>query len=153
MSDNPTPDSNEPPRAASSDRGAPATATSGWEREALERIALAAITEQRAARRWRIFFRFAFLAVLLVIAWAILDISGARVESEGRHTALVSLDGEIGADTSANADDIVSALDYAFDDDGTAGVVLHIDSPGGSALASDLIAREEIGRASCRERV
>jgi protease IV len=145
MSDNPTPDSNEPPRAASSDRGAPATSTPGWEREALERIALAAITEQRAARRWRIFFRFAFLAVFIVIAWAILDISGARVESEGRHTALVTLDGEIGADTSANADDIISALDDAFDDDGTAGVILHIDSPGGSPVQAGII-NDEIHR-------
>jgi protease IV len=145
MSDNPTPDSNEPPRAASSDRGAPATSTPGWEREALERIALAAITEQRAARRWRIFFRFAFLAVFIVIAWAILDISGARVESEGRHTALVTLDGEIGADTSANAEDIISALDDAFDDDGTAGVILHIDSPGGSPVQAGII-NDEIHR-------
>ena len=64
MADNPTPDSNETSRGASSERGALA---SGWEREALERIALAAINEQRAARRWRIFFRFAFLAVLVVI--------------------------------------------------------------------------------------
>ncbi|HTR05717.1 MAG TPA: S49 family peptidase [Paraburkholderia sp.] len=142
MSDNPTPDSNEAPRAASSDRGASAP---GWEREALERIALAAITEQRAARRWRIFFRFAFLAVLLVIAWAVLDISGARVESEGRHTALVSLDGEIGSDTPANADDIISSLDSAFDDDGTAGVILHIDSPGGSPVQAGII-NDEIRR-------
>ncbi|WP_233882313.1 S49 family peptidase [Paraburkholderia flagellata] len=142
MSDNPTPDSNEAPRAPSSDRGASAP---GWEREALERIALAAITEQRAARRWRIFFRFAFLAVFVVIAWAILDLSGARVESEGRHTALVSLDGEIGSDTSANAEDIISALDSAFDDDGTAGVILHIDSPGGSPVQAGII-NDEIHR-------
>ncbi|HEY4803761.1 MAG TPA: S49 family peptidase [Paraburkholderia sp.] len=142
MADNPTPDSNEPPRAASPNRDAPAP---GWEREALERIALAAITEQRAARRWRIFFRFAFLAVFAVIAWAILDISGARVESEGRHTALVSLDGEIGSDTPANAEDIISALDSAFDDDGTAGVILHVDSPGGSPVQAGMI-NDEIHR-------
>ena len=142
MADNPTPDSNEPPRAASPNRDAPAP---GWEREALERIALAAITVQRAARRWRIFFRFAFLAVFAVIAWAILDISGARVESEGRHTALVSLDGEIGSDTPANAEDIISALDSAFDDDGTAGVILHVDSPGGSPVQAGMI-NDEIHR-------
>jgi protease IV len=146
MSDNPTPESNEParPKAGDSaaDRKAPAP---GWEREALERIALAAIHEQRTARRWRIFFRFAFLAVLIVIAWSVLDLSGARVESDGRHTALVSLDGEIAADTSANAEDINSALDSAFDDDGTAGVILHIDSPGGSPVQASII-NDEIQR-------
>ncbi len=117
----------------------------GWERDALERIAMAAIVEQRAARRWRIFFRFAFLAVFLLIAWALLDFSGARVEGTGKHTALVSLDGEISSDTAANADDINSALDSAFDDDGTAGVILHIDSPGGSPVQAGII-NDEIHR-------
>ncbi|NLP62453.1 S49 family peptidase [Paraburkholderia sacchari] len=117
----------------------------GWEREALERIAMAAITEQRSARRWKIFFRFAFLAVLVLLAWSILDLSGARVDSGGRHTALVTLSGEISADTPANADDINSALDSAFDDDGTAGVILHIDSPGGSPVQAGII-NDEIRR-------
>ncbi|MFP6558479.1 S49 family peptidase [Paraburkholderia sp. B3] len=140
MSDNPTPESNEPVRPKSAESAADRNASApGWEREALERIALAAIHEQRAARRWRIFFRFAFLAVLLVIAWSVLDLSGARVEGDSRHTALVSLDGEIAADTSANAEDINSALDSAFDDDGTAGVILHIDSPGGSPVQAGII--------------
>ena len=146
MSDNLTPDPSEPARSApaakssSADGGKP-----GWEREALERIAMAAITEQRAARRWRIFFRFAFLAVLVLIAWSVLDLSGARVDSGGRHTALVTLDGEISADAQANADDINSALDSAFDDDGTAGVILHIDSPGGSPVQAGII-NDEIHR-------
>ncbi len=142
MSDNPTPESNKPVRPSAADRNASAP---GWEREALERIALAAIHEQRTARRWRIFFRFAFLAVLLVIAWSVLDLSGARVEGDSRHTALVSLDGEIASDTSANAEDINSALDSAFDDDGTAGVILHIDSPGGSPVQASII-NDEIQR-------
>ncbi|NIE64905.1 S49 family peptidase [Burkholderia sp. Ax-1719] len=143
MSDKPTPDSNEPPRPMHS--GKVEAGHGGWEREALERIAMAAITEQRAARRWRIFFRFAFLAVLVLIAWSVFDFSGARVEGGGRHTALVSLDGEISSDTPANAEDINSALDSAFDDDGTAGVILHIDSPGGSPVQAGII-NDEIHR-------
>lgn len=137
MSDLQNPDPNTPRAAVPTEPG--------WEREALERIALAAIKEQRAARRWRIFFRFAFLAVLVVIAWGVFDFSGARVEGGGRHTALVSLDGEIAADSPANADDIVNALDSAFEDDGTAGVILHIDSPGGSPVQASII-NDEIGR-------
>ncbi|CAG9198812.1 Peptidase S49 [Paraburkholderia tropica] len=143
MSDNPTPDQNEPDRPMHS--GKSEAGKTGWERDALERIAMAAIVEQRAARRWRIFFRFAFLAVFLLIAWALLDFSGARVEGTGKHTALVSLDGEISSDTAANADDINSALDSAFDDDGTAGVILHIDSPGGSPVQAGII-NDEIHR-------
>ncbi len=111
----------------------------GWERAALERIALAAIREQRAARRWKIFFRFAFLAVLLVLAFAVIDLSGESKISTGRHTALVTIDGEIAAGGQANAEDITSALDDAFDDDGTVGVVLHINSPGGSPVQAGIV--------------
>ncbi|KDB08427.1 peptidase S49 [Burkholderia sp. lig30] len=110
-----------------------------WERAALERIALAAIREQRAARRWKIFFRFAFLAVLLVLAFAVIDLSGESKISTGRHTALVTIDGEIAAGGQANAEDITSALDDAFDDDGTVGVVLHINSPGGSPVQAGIV--------------
>ncbi|CAN0619502.1 protease IV [Burkholderia multivorans] len=111
----------------------------GWERAALERIALAAIREQRAARRWKIFFRFAFLAVLLVLVFAVIDLSGESKISTGRHTALVTIDGEIAAGAQANAEDITSALDDAFDDDGTVGVVLHINSPGGSPVQAGIV--------------
>ncbi|HXZ08649.1 MAG TPA: S49 family peptidase [Paraburkholderia sp.] len=139
MSDNPTPDPIEP---SGKDRRRGAEPEPGWERAALERIALAAITEQRAARRWKIFFRFVYLAVLLLIVWGVFDFTGERVTTTGRHTALVTLDGEISSDTNANADDINTALDNAFDDEGTAGVILRINSPGGSPVQAGIINRE-----------
>ncbi|MCG5074596.1 S49 family peptidase [Paraburkholderia tagetis] len=149
MSDNLTPEPGGPAGSAPDGKSGRATGADGgkpgWEREALERIAMAAINEQRAARRWKIFFRFAFLAVLVLIAWSILDLSGARVDSGGRHTALVTLNGEIASDTLANAEDINNALSSAFEDDGTAGVILHIDSPGGSPVQAGII-NDEIRR-------
>ncbi|WP_233802593.1 S49 family peptidase [Paraburkholderia sp. HP33-1] len=114
----------------------------GWERAALERIALAAINEQRAARRWRIFFRFVFLAVLALAAWGVLNFSGERVATTGRHTAMVSLNGEIATDASANAEDINTALDSAFEDSDTAGVILYCNSPGGSPVQAGIINSE-----------
>ncbi|RKP52037.1 S49 family peptidase [Trinickia fusca] len=113
-----------------------------WERAALERIALAAINEQRSARRWRIFFRFAFLAVLILIVFGLFDASREKVTVSGRHTALVTLDGEIAADTNANADDIDTALENAFDDASTVGVILHINSPGGSPVQAGIMNAE-----------
>jgi protease-4 len=139
MADNQTPD---PIESSGPDRRRASEPEPGWERAALERIALAAITEQRAARRWKIFFRFVFLAVLLLIVWGVFDISGERVTTTGRHTALITLNGEISSDTDANADDIDTALDNAFDDDGTAGVILRINSPGGSPVQAGIINRE-----------
>ena len=138
MSDSLTP---EPPESNPASRAAaahPDPRGAGWERDALERIALAAIHEQRAARRWKIFFRLVFLFLLLLIAWRLAHNAIPR-NAGGRHTALVSLHGEIAADKSANAEDIDRALDRAFQDRGTAGVVLHIDSPGGSPVESSII--------------
>jgi protease-4 len=139
MADNLTPESEQPsvPGRAPVRGNEP-----GWERAALERIALAAINEQRATRRWKIFFRFVFLGVLLLIGWGIFDLSGDKVSTSGRHTALVTLDGEIADDTNANAEDIGAALDDAFDDAGTAGVILRCNSPGGSPVQAGIIYNE-----------
>ncbi|MEK6349526.1 MAG: S49 family peptidase [Burkholderia sp.] len=110
-----------------------------WERTALERIAMAAIVEQRTARRWRIGFRFLWLVVVIGLVCAIFDFSSDGKLSSSRHTALVTIDGEIAAGTNANADDINSALDDAFGDSGTVGVVLRINSPGGSPVQAGIV--------------
>ncbi|AJK45509.1 S49 family peptidase [Burkholderia plantarii] len=132
MTDQPTsPDSSGTARGAGHEPG--------WERAALERIAMAAIIEQRRARRWRIAFRFLWLILLVAIVFAVFDFSGDGKLSSSRHTALVTIDGEIAAGTNANADDINSALDDAFDDSGTVGVVLRINSPGGSPVQAGIV--------------
>ncbi|CAB3797339.1 S49 family peptidase [Paraburkholderia fynbosensis] len=140
MSDNLTPEPQDPSRTGRSRLPADEP---GWERAALERIALAAITEQRAARRWKIFFRFLFLVVLLLLlVWGAFSFSGDRVAVTGRHTAMITLDGEISADTNANAEDVNAALQSAFDDSGTAGVILRCNSPGGSPVQAGIIYNE-----------
>lgn len=140
MADPYTPESQQPsepqPRPSASG-GEP-----NWERAALERIALAAIHEQRAARRWKIFFRFAFLAMWLLIFVGIFSVSHETPVATGRHTALISLEGEIAADANANAKDIDRSLRRAFADDDTAGVVLYINSPGGSPVQAGIINSE-----------
>jgi protease-4 len=133
MSDNLTPETKEP-----STNGR-ASAEPGWERAALERIALAAVNEQRAARRWKIFFRLLFLALLAFVVWTVFDFSGDKLAASGRHTALIALEGEISANTRANAEDISAALESAFEDSGTAGVILRCDSPGGSPVQAGII--------------
>ncbi len=113
-----------------------------WERKVLEKVALAAIDEQRRARRWGIFFKllgFAYLAILLA---AVIDWSALSPDKAGRHTALIDVQGVIQAKGDVNADDVLSALQAAFDDRGTVGVVLRINSPGGSPVQAGIIADE-----------
>jgi protease-4 len=115
-----------------------------WERETLEKLVFATIKERRAARRWSIFFRLAFLAVVVVGLWTYFDLSlgGGDDENLGRHTALIEINGEIEAEGSGAADNVIPSLNKAFADAGSAAVVLRIDSPGGSPVQAGIIVDE-----------
>ncbi len=111
-----------------------------WERKVLEKLALEALAEQRRGRRWGIFFKllgFGYLAVLLVLA---LDLGqGEKFADGAKFTALVELSGVIKAKGDANAEHVISGLQAAFEDKHTAGVILRINSPGGSPVQSGII--------------
>ncbi len=118
-----------------------------WERDVLEKLAMSAIQEQRRARHWSIFFKtlgFVFLFILLFISMGWLDKKDSALSS-GKHTALVDLQGVIAADTQASADNLIPSLQEAFKDKGTQGVILRINSPGGSPVQAGKI-NDEIVR-------
>lgn len=118
-----------------------------WERGVLERVALAAIQEQRRSRRWGIFFKLATLGYLVVVLVLAMGWIGSHKDGAlpGKHTALVDLQGVIAADSAASADAIMSGLKDAFEDKNTQGVVLRINSPGGSPVQAGYI-NDEIRR-------
>lgn len=119
---------------------------SNWERKVLEKVALAAIDEQRRARRWGIFFKLLGFAYLTAVLMTIVDWEAVQPEGEGgKHTALVEMQGVIQAKGDVNADDVVSALQAAFDDKRAAGVILRINSPGDSPVQAGIIT-DEIAR-------
>ena len=64
------------------------------------------------------------------------------METKDKHTALVDLDGIIAPASQAGADKVVTALRKAFEDENTAGVILRINSPGGSPVQSSYIYTE-----------
>ena len=110
-----------------------------WERGLIEKLATEALKEQRRARRWGIFWKlltFAYITVVIVLA---IDWKGGGDSKGGRHTALVEINGIIGPGTDASADKVASALQAAFKDKNTQGVVLRINSPGGSPVQSQSI--------------
>ncbi|MBK8181473.1 MAG: signal peptide peptidase SppA [Candidatus Competibacteraceae bacterium] len=107
-----------------------------WAREALTKLAFAAVAEQRRTRRWGIFFKllfFVYLVALLVLAWPDKLASKAATMTKS-HTALVRVDGLIASSTEASAKNIIEALRKAFKDGNTVGVILEINSPGGSPV-------------------
>lgn len=112
-----------------------------WERGLIERLAGAALQEQRRARRWGIFFKlltFAYITAIILMALDWKD-SGAPA---GKHTALVEVSGVIAPGTDASAERVSASLQAAFKDKNTQGVVVRINSPGGSPVQSHAIYEE-----------
>ena len=119
-----------------------------WERATLERIALKSIEESRRARQWTILFRLAWLTFFFLVFAAAMGWLGSGTKEAtrlGKHTALVELEGVIAPGTRASADKVISGLNRAFKDRNTQGVVLRINSPGGSPVQAGYI-NDEIKR-------
>ena len=124
----------------------PGNSGDGWERKVLEKLALAALAEQRAARRWGILFKSLILLYLFALLFVSMDwLRHGEYRSRGKHTALVDLRGVIASDGMASADNITSGLQAAFKDGNTQGVILRINSPGGSPVQAGYI-NDEIKR-------
>jgi protease-4 len=111
-----------------------------WERQVLEKVALAAVQEQRKTRHWGILFKsltFIYLFIVLFLAAGWFEHGETQLTS-GKHTALVDIQGVIASDE-VNADQIIMSLQEAFDDKKTQGVVVRINSPGGSPVQAGAI--------------
>jgi protease-4 len=118
---------------------------SQWERNALELLLLENLKENRKARRWRTALRILSLVVLVGLIYQLFDVQFPGSGDSGKHTALVSIEGEISPNSIANALDINSALTAAFESKEAVGVVLRINSPGGSPVQAGMI-NDEIRR-------
>ena len=118
----------------------------GWEHAALERIALASLNEQRRSRRWGIFFKLLGFIYLFALLFVALGWLGKRDGvSPARHTAVVEINGLIAAEHPGAAENVTAGLQEAFKDKATQGVVLRINSPGGSPVQAAQI-NDEIRR-------
>ena len=136
----------QPTIASDSTLSQPAHSNAGWERGILEKLALEALREQRARRRWGIFFRLATLFLFGAAIWTAFDFRSGDTEAAGSHSALIEIDGAIeSGKSSSSADSVISALNRAFSDGGSVGVILRINSPGGSPVQAGMI-NDEIGR-------
>jgi protease-4 len=111
-----------------------------WERDLIAKLATAALKEQRRSRRWGIFFKllgFAYvtLVIVLLVDWK----GGGDVVGSKKHTAMVEIVGVIAPGGDASAERVTEALQAAFKDKNTQGVILRINSPGGSPVQAQTI--------------
>ena len=111
----------------------------------LEKIALAGLQEQKVSRRWSVLFKsltfiYLFFLLLMLLGWV-----GQNKNSSLAHTALIDIAGVIEAGGQVNADAVISSLKDAYEHKGTKGIILRINSPGGSPVQAGII-NDEIHR-------
>ena len=111
----------------------------------LEKVALELLRQHKTDRRWRVFFRLAWLGLSATVLWFGLLQRTGTVTHSMPHTALVEVRGEIAVDSEASAELLVGAIKSAFEDPGSQAVVLRINSPGGSPVQSGIV-HDEIRR-------
>ncbi len=113
--------------------------TPDWERATLEKLAFAALNEQKAARRWKTFVRLAWLAFFIALVWMVLHRGTPASDATVPHTAVVEIKGEIADGADASAEFVNAALRAAFEDEGAKAIVLLINSPGGSPVQAGMM--------------
>lgn len=104
----------------------------------IEKVLMETVKEQRRKRRWGIFFKLGYLAAIISLVW-VLKPQQTLVKHNKMHTSVVAIEGPIMADNHNNAEEIIESLKAAFNDPKTKGVIIHLNSPGGSPVQADTI--------------
>jgi len=111
-----------------------------WERSVLEKVALASVEEQKRSRRWGIFFKLLFIGYIVIISSIAISPMGDSAKiSNGSHTAVVDIKGIIMAGAEADAETIIKSLNKAANDPNTKGIIIRVNSPGGSPVQSSYV--------------
>ena len=106
-----------------------------WERDVLEKVLLASIAEQRKARRWGIFFKsLIFVYLFMIFAVVVEPFSPSSIAKGKAHTAVVNVIGTISEGSDADASRIIKGLRAAAEDEGTKGIILRMNTPGGTPV-------------------
>jgi protease-4 len=106
----------------------------------------ALIKENRSARRWknirRIVFWLVILAIFVLPQFTEDKISGMVVARAKPHAAVISMEGLVMPGGEIDADQIVDSLQSAFSATQSKGIILQINSPGGSPVQAERIYNE-----------
>ena len=116
-----------------------------WARKTLVDLAFANLKEQQSQRRWKMSMRLAWLLFLGFVVWQVFSLNSPATQTSFPHTALVTIQGEIGPDTEASAENVMSSMRTALEDPGSQALILLINSPGGSPVQAGLI-NDEVTR-------
>lgn len=99
------------------------------------------IKEKRATRRWGIFFKCLFFAFIFLVFFLTGKDKSVNVGHK-EHVAVIKLEGSIGPGSPVNAESVNSALRHAFEKPGVKGIILRVNTPGGTTVQSNLIHKQ-----------
>jgi protease IV len=119
--------------------------SNNWAEKTLEKIAQSGLAEQKTSRRWSIFFKLLTFIYLFILLFTFLGWIGGGKVSTGSHTAIININGVIEPGGEVNADSVIASLNDAYESKGTKGIILRINSPGGSPVQAGII-NDEIKR-------
>lgn len=107
----------------------------------IEKLVMDLQKEQRRSRRWGIFFRIITFTYLFALLWMFrAPIENAEgMLPAGPFAAVVEVNGMIAADQDANADALIGSIRDAFEAENAAGLILRINSPGGSPVQAGYV--------------
>jgi protease-4 len=125
--------------------GASASPEQAGDRQLLEKLVFSNLQEARAARRWNVGMRLAWLVFAVAVFWLLRNDNAPATNPTSAHTATVEIKGEIASGADASAENIVLAMRSALEDSGSQALVLVINSPGGSPVQAGII-NDEIHR-------
>lgn len=101
------------------------------------------LKEKRSERRWKNFRFICWFALFGYISLAITGLlngsSATAPLAKGKYAALIRLDGMIAPDSDFSAQEIIPTLKEAFADPHAEGVILDINSPGGTPVQAAMI--------------
>jgi protease IV len=112
------------------------TESQSWERQTINKMLEMTIKEQRAKRRWSIFFKLCVLGYIVILTmYMVSQKQELKFGMSGKpYTAVINIDGEIAADGQNSAEKLIPAIRAAFADTQAKAIMLRINSPGGSPV-------------------
>lgn len=110
------------------------------------------LLKERRTERWLKNIRFIlWFSLITFVVFQIMRTSTTTTHYAEQHVAMIRLDGMIAAGRDFSADSVIPVLQEAFEDKNTVGVLIAINSPGGTPVQSAII-HDEILRLKAKYR-
>lgn len=106
-----------------------------------EKLSKEFLKEMRLKRRWGIFFKLSFLTLIisLIFIGQFSNLKYAPDEFSGPVVGMIRINGVIGNNVGVNSETVSNSLKKAFRNPKLVGIIILINSPGGTPVQSSLI--------------